>query len=97
MGVEFLHFTYLCKQFLSPQTLWVQILLRRGVLNITLCDKNCQWFGVGRWFSLGSPVSPTNQSDRHDIAESGVPGGIAISVFLIANLQKYRDDYLHRK
>ena len=23
----------------------------------------------GRWFSLGSPVSSTNQTDRHDITE----------------------------
>ena len=55
------------------------------VLDTTLCDKDYQWLAVGRRFSLGTPVSSTNQSDRHDIAESGVPGGIAISVFLIAN------------
>ena len=24
---------------------------------------------AGRWFSTGTPVSPTNKTDRHDIAE----------------------------
>jgi hypothetical protein len=43
--------------------------LRRGVLDITLCDKVCQWLAVGRWFSVGTPVSSTNKTDRHDIAE----------------------------
>jgi hypothetical protein len=28
----------------APLTLWVRIPLRRGVLEITLCDKVCQWF-----------------------------------------------------
>ena len=31
---------------------------RRGVLDTTLCDKVCQWLATGRWFSLGTPVSP---------------------------------------
>jgi hypothetical protein len=32
---------YLCNQCLSPMKLWVQIPLRRGVLDTTLCDKVC--------------------------------------------------------
>ena len=40
---------------MSPLTLWVQILHRRGVLNTTLCDKVCQWLATGRWFSSGTP------------------------------------------
>ena len=32
----------------------------------TICDKACQWLVTGRWFS---PVSSTNKTDRHDIAE----------------------------
>jgi hypothetical protein len=36
----------------------------RGVLDTTLCDKVCQWFATGRWFS------PTNNTDRHDITET---------------------------
>ena len=35
----------------------------------TLCDKVCQWLATGLWFSLGTPVSSTNKSDRHDITE----------------------------
>ena len=26
----------------------------------------CQWFAVGRWSSLGTPVSSTNKTDHHD-------------------------------
>ena len=29
----------------------------------------CQLFAAGRWFSPGTPVSSTNNNDRHDIAE----------------------------
>jgi len=42
---------------------------RRGVLDITLCDKVCQWLATGRWFSPGTPVSSANKTDRHNIAE----------------------------
>jgi hypothetical protein len=41
----------------------------RGVLDTTLCDKVCQWLATGRWFSPGTPVSSTNKTDRHYIAE----------------------------
>ena len=34
-----------------------------------LCDKVCEWLTAGLWFSLGTPVSSTNKSDRHDITE----------------------------
>jgi hypothetical protein len=37
-----------------------------SVLNTTLCDKICQWLSTGWWFS---PVSSTNEIDRHDIPE----------------------------
>jgi hypothetical protein len=41
--------------------------LRNGyVLDITLCDKVCQWHVAGLWFS---PVSSNNKTDRHDITE----------------------------
>ena len=48
---------------------WVPILLKRDVLDITLCYKVCQWLVVGWWFSPGTPVSSTNKTDRHDVAE----------------------------
>jgi hypothetical protein len=35
----------------------------------TLFDKVCQWPTAGQWFSLGSPISSPNKTDRHDIAE----------------------------
>jgi hypothetical protein len=44
-------------------TLWVQIPLRRGVLDTTLCDKVCHWF------SPGTPVSSANKTQCHDITE----------------------------
>jgi hypothetical protein len=49
--------------------LWVQFSFRRGVLDTTLCDTVCQWLSAGRWFSLGTPVSSTNKTDRHNITQ----------------------------
>ena len=40
-----------------------------GVLDTTFCKTVCQWLVTGRWFSLGTPVSSTNNIDRHDIIE----------------------------
>ena len=62
-------FISVLNQCLSPLTLWVRIRLRWGVLDTTLCDKVCQWLAAGQWFSLDIPVSSTNNTDRHDIAE----------------------------
>ena len=45
------------------------ILFRRGVLDTTLCDKVCQWFTTGLWFSPGTPVSSYNKTDRQNITE----------------------------
>ena len=47
----------------------------------TLCDKVCQCLDAGRWFSQGTPVSSTNKTDHHDIAEIllklvGIVGGL---------------------
>ena len=42
---------------------------RRGVLDTILCDKVCQWLATGSWFSPGTPVSSTNETDSHDITE----------------------------
>jgi hypothetical protein len=53
---------YLCNQCLSPLTLWVQIPLRRRVLDTTLCDKVCQSLAAGRWFSPGTPVTSINKT-----------------------------------
>ena len=40
-----------------------------GVLDTTLCDKVCQSIVADRWFSPGTPVSSTNKTDHHYIAE----------------------------
>ena len=62
-------YDYLCNQWLSPLTLRVRIQLRRDVLDKTLDDKVCQWLVTGWWFSLGTPVSSINKTDRHNITE----------------------------
>ena len=57
-------YNYLC---LSPLMLWVGISIRTRCT--ALCDKVCQWFPTGLWFSQGPPVSSTNKTDRQDITE----------------------------
>ena len=57
-------YNYQCNQCLSPLKLWVRI-----PLDTTLCDKVCQWLTTDRLFSPGTPVSYTNKTDSHDIAE----------------------------
>jgi hypothetical protein len=47
--------------------LWVRNSIRARCT--TWCDEVCQWLATDRWFSPGPPVSPTNKTDRHDIAE----------------------------
>ena len=39
------------------------------MIDTILCDQVCQWLAVGRWFSVGTPVSSIDITDRHDIAE----------------------------
>ena len=61
-------YNYLCNQCLSPLMLWARKISIRARCT-TLCDKVWQWHAAGRWFSLGSPISSANKTDRHDIAE----------------------------
>ena len=49
--------------------LYIFVFEPRGVLETTVCDKVCQWLATGRWFSLGPPISSTNKTDHHDIAQ----------------------------
>ena len=62
---------YLLYQCLSPLKLWVRIpLMARWTWHIIIkFDKVCRWLTAGQWFSLGTPVSATNKTDRHDITE----------------------------
>ena len=56
-------YNYLCNQCLSP-LMWVRISIRARCT--TLCDK---FISDLQWFSPGPPVSSTNKTYCHDIAE----------------------------
>jgi hypothetical protein len=56
--------------------LYIFVFEPRGVLETTVCDKVCQWLATGRWFSLGPPISSTNKTDHHDIAQ--IPMKVAL-------------------
>ena len=60
-------YNYICNLCLSPLMLWVRILLMARCT--ASCDKVCQWLATGRLFSLDTPVSSTNKTNRHDITE----------------------------
>ena len=62
-------YNYNGNQCLTPLKLWVRNPIRWSVLDITLCDIVCQWLEIGRWFSIGTPVSSTNKTESRDIAE----------------------------
>ena len=62
-------YNYLCNQYISPTKLCVRIRFRRGVLDTTSYDQVCQWLAADRCFFPGTPVSSTNETDRHEIAE----------------------------
>jgi len=50
---------------ISRLKLWV-----RTLFDTTLCDIICQWLATGLcFFFLDTPVSSTNKTERHDIAE----------------------------
>ena len=55
------------RECLSPLLLWVRTSIRARCT--TLCDEVCQWLVTSRWFFPGTPVSSTNITDRHNIAE----------------------------
>jgi hypothetical protein len=46
---------------------------KKGCIRLAAAsDKVYQLLPHGRWFSPGTPASPTTKTGRHDIAESGV-------------------------
>ena len=61
----------------------------QGEVYTTLCDKVCQWLATGLWSSPGPPVSSTNKTDRHDIAE------ILLKVALNSIKQTYKQTSWH--
>ena len=60
-------YTYLCNQCQSPLMLRVRISIRERCT--TLCDKVCKRLATVQWFSTDSPITSTNKTDHHDIAE----------------------------
>ena len=40
-----------------------------STLDTTLYDNVCQRLAAGRWFYMGTSVSSTKKTDRHDITE----------------------------
>ena len=58
-------FTITC----AISALWVRTQFRRSVLDTTFYDKVWQWLATGQSFLPGTPVSPTNNTERHDIIE----------------------------
>ena len=85
-------YNYLCNQCLSPLKLWVRIPLRRGVLDTTLYDKVCQWLTAGRWFSPGTPISPTNKTDHRDIPQLLLK--VALNTITLTLLSSVNGSYL---
>ena len=55
----------------------------RGVLMARCTRNNIMWLAAGRWFSMGTPVSSTNKTGRHGIAE------IVLKVALNTNNTSY--------
>jgi hypothetical protein len=55
----------------------------------------CQWLATGRWFSPGSPVSSTNNTDRHDITEILLK--VALNIMTSSYKRAYRVvTFLHK-
>jgi hypothetical protein len=70
----------------------------RGVLDSTLCDQVCQYLVAGRWFSPGTPVSSTNKTDHHDIAEIFLTVALnTIAAFNIGILRWSYTKYLYQR
>ena len=86
-------YNYICNQCLSPLILWVQIAIRARCT--ASCDNVCQWLATGRWFSRGSPVSSTNETDNHDMTEMLLK--VAVSFIGGANRSTWKKSLTCRK
>ena len=60
-----------------------------------LCDKVCQWLVTGRWFSPGTPVSPTNKTDSDYITEILLKVGLnTINIHRWTKMENFK---IHKK
>ena len=55
-------------------------------------DKVCQWLATGLLFSLGTPVSSTTKTDRHDITEISLK--VALSIITLTPNPVFNYDML---
>jgi hypothetical protein len=51
-------------RFTQIKGIYSNVLIQNGC-----CDKICQLLAAGQWFSPDTPVSSTNKTECHDIAE----------------------------
>ena len=61
-------YNYLYIRCLSPLKFWIRTPLMARCMRYNI-EKVCQWLATCQWFSLGTPVSSINKTDRHNIAE----------------------------
>jgi hypothetical protein len=67
---EIVGFMPTCAICLSTLKLGVRIpIMARCTWSNNMWYKICQWLAAGLWFSLCTPASFTNKTDRHDITE----------------------------
>ena len=62
-------YNYLCNQCILPLTLWVRIPLMARWTRYNIMCLSLSVISAGRWFSPSTPISSTNETDRHYIAE----------------------------
>jgi hypothetical protein len=65
------------------------------VLDSTSYDKVCQLVATGRWFFPGTPVSPPNETDRHDITEILLK--VALNTITQVQRENHRPAASHRQ
>ena len=61
---------------------------------VILCDHVRQWLATSRWFSLGTPVFPTNKTDRHDKTEillKVASNTTALTPIIVIHKQQYME------
>ena len=79
----------------APLTLWVRIPLRRGVLEITLCDKVCQWFSqpikltTMAWYSWNTIESSVKHHNPNPVFSLAAQPVVTLYNMLCIQLESY--------